>query len=82
VDSRLTEWKTASPCPDSHVDEMTFRNKQVFVFSPGTCGADMFTEVYGSDGKLLGNLGGITGKTTIEGEDFDKATQVRRVWSR
>jgi len=68
------------PCKDAHVDEFEFQGKIVYAFIPGTCGADMGTDVYDALGNKLGMLGGITGKTSINGEDFDKAILKKTVW--
>lgn len=60
--------------------EYLFQSKLVYVFNPGTCGADMTSEVKDSDCKTLGHLGGIAGNSTINGEDFSKAQYKRTVW--
>ena len=69
-------------CNDAHVDEYKFQDKLVYVFEQGTCGADMTSTVENSDGKALGSLGGITGNTMINGENFSTATFIRTVWNK
>lgn len=67
---------------DAHVDEYEFQDDTVYVFEPGSCGADMPAYVYNEDGIELGFLGGIMGNQTINGESFDNATFIRTVWER
>ncbi|HBH83791.1 MAG: hypothetical protein A2X05_08145 [Bacteroidetes bacterium GWE2_41_25] len=55
--------------------------KNVYVFSDGSCGADLGAAVYSEDCYSLGFLGGITGNTIIQGVKFyDKADFVKRIW--
>ncbi len=62
------------------VKEYQFQGKNVFVFDKGQCGADMTSNVLDANCQPIGMLGGIMGNTTINGEDFSKATLVRVVW--
>ena len=64
----------------ANVKEYIFHEKTVYVFDPGTCGADMTSEVIDKGCTTIGYLGGFTGNTQIEGENFDKASYVRTVW--
>ena len=69
---------------DKHpnVKEYTFQGKQVFVFDPGKCGADMTSEVMDKECKNLGYLGGFAGNVKINGEDFSNAVFVKTIWER
>jgi hypothetical protein len=62
------------------VKEYLFQNRKVYVFDHGTCGADMTSEVADERCNTLGYLGGITGNTQINGEEFSHATLVRTIW--
>ena|SRR5690349_18129301 len=67
-------------CDDQKVEQYQFQGKYVFVFGPGTCGADMQSDVYDENCNLLGSLGGITGNMSINGADFSSAVFVSLVW--
>jgi hypothetical protein len=69
-------------CADAHVDEMEFRKKKVYVFNPGTCGADMTSAVKDSKCRQLGDIGGITGNRKISGMDFGEAKLIRTIWKK
>lgn len=53
----------------------------VYVYDPGTCGADQTSEVTNTKCETLGYLGGITGNNKINGEDFSSATFKKTVWA-
>lgn len=76
----INQFSSAPPCKDAHVDEFEFQGKLVYALVPGTCGADMGTDIFAADGTKLGMLGGFSGKTSINGEDFDKAIFKRTLW--
>lgn len=63
-----------------NVSEYEFQGKLVYVFDPGRCGADMQSYVYDEQCNHLGSLGGISGGTKINGEDFSSAVFKRNVW--
>jgi hypothetical protein len=68
-------------CSDAEVNEYRFQGSIVYVFDPGiNCGADLASEVTNSDGETLGYLGGFSGNTTINGDNFDTAVFLRQVW--
>lgn len=69
-------------CSDAKVHEYTFQNRTVYVFASGTCGADLTSEVMDSDCNTLGYLGGLTGNTKINGEDFSHAAYQNTVWEK
>ena len=64
------------------VKEYTFQGKEVFVFGQDGCGADMTSEVFDSNCKSLGLLGGFIGNVRINGEDFSNAQLVKTIWER
>ncbi len=81
IDQKLVEFDFGGACPTgAKIDEFAFRGKTVFVFDPGTCGADLSSEVVDQNCNTLGYLGGFTGNTIIEGEDFSSAQFVRNHW--
>lgn len=82
VESKISEYRLSTTCGDAKVDEYTFQGKTVYAFGPGTCGADMTTEVMNADCATLGHLGGIAGNTKINGEEFSTAKFVRTVWEK
>lgn len=63
------------------VKQYLFQEQYVYVFGPGTCGADMQAPVYSEDCELLGNLGGFVGNLMINGIRFDQnATYIKTIW--
>ncbi len=62
------------------VNKYSFQDRIVFVFDPGTCGADMAADVYDSECNYLGFLGGIAGNSEINGEEFSIAVFKGVVW--
>ena len=81
LSGKINDWKEKYCESGKSVKEYTFQNKSVYVFTPGTCGADMQTIVLDASCKELGALGGILGNTKINGEDFSTATYVKTIWS-
>jgi len=79
---RITTFDKEQSCEDIRVDEYLFQSKPVYLFEPGTCGADFTTEVIDTDCNTLGHLHGIAGNAMINGENFSSATYVRNVWHR
>src|SRR5687767_11145398 len=71
---QIQSFNQTSYCDDAHVDEYTFQGRTTYVFDAGTCGADMASAVLTTDCKTLGHLGGFSGNTEINGEDFSNAT--------
>lgn len=69
-------------CNDASVNEYSFQDVTVYVFDPGTCGADMSGEVMDENCNLLGTLGGISGNNIINGENFSSAIFNRSVWTK
>lgn len=65
-----------------NVKKYIFQNKTVNVFDPGNCGADMISEVIDSECNSRGLSGGISGNTTINEEDFSKASFQNITWEK
>ncbi len=82
VEKKIEEYKQTSHCDDASVSEYWFQNKTVFTFEPGTCGADMPTGVIDANCNHLGGLGGLSGNSKINGENFSSAQFVRIVWQK
>lgn len=82
LEAEIREYNLSATCSNAKVDEYTFQGKTVYAFAPGTCGADMTTEVMSSDCATLGHLGGIAGNTKINNEEFSTAKFVKTVWKK
>lgn len=83
IDHKVNEFKNTISCNvGSNVKQYEFQTKLVYVFDPGTCGADMTSEVLDENCNTLGFLGGIAGNTKINGEEFDHAKFKRIIWIR
>ncbi len=63
------------------VGKYLFQGNYVYVFSPGTCGADMGAAVYNENCEEIGFLGGIAGNRIINNVDFYQvAVFQKKVW--
>jgi hypothetical protein len=84
VIERIETFDENSSCSDGvKVDLYTYQSADVYVFEPGTCGADMTSEVIDADCNTLGYLGGITGNQQIQGSNFyDNAVFKETVWEK
>ncbi|MES3017497.1 MAG: hypothetical protein V4721_06960 [Bacteroidota bacterium] len=82
VETKISEYNLSSACSDAKVDQYTFQGKTVYAFVPGTCGADMTTEVMNADCTTMGYLGGIAGNTKINGTEFSTAKFVKLIWKK
>jgi hypothetical protein len=80
IENKVVSFNKTSDCDNAYVTEHIFQGKTVYVFSPGTCGADLTSEVVDSECNTLGYLGGISGNTKINGEKFSNAIFVRTIW--
>jgi len=79
---KIISFEKDALCSDPSVDEYEFQSKTVYVFSPGSCGADLGASVYDSNCNNLGGLGGLRGNTQIEGQDFSTATFIKTIWEK
>ena len=81
INSKVNEFKLTISCNiGANVKRYEFQAKRVYVFDPGTCGADMTSEVFDENCNSIGFLGGITGNTKINGEDFNSAKYTSTIW--
>jgi len=81
IENLIKDFDKNQSCEDGvNVKRYIFQNKTVYVFDPGTCGADMTSEVIDSDCNTLGYLGGISGNQIINGEDFANAKFKSTTW--
>jgi hypothetical protein len=82
VEDHIRNFNKNAVCDDATVKEYTFQGIDVYVYDPGTCGADMSSAVTDSGCNTLGYLGGFTGNTKINGEEFSNAVFVRTIWEK
>ena len=65
----------------AHIDEFKFQEELVYVFDHGLePNPDEGAAVYDSNCETIGYLGGFSGNTEINGEDFSNAVYTRTVW--
>ena len=79
---KIETLKKNSICNDPSVKEYNFQMKVVYVIGQGSCGADISAGVFDNDCNGIGELGGITGNTIINGEEFSNAEFIRLIWKK
>jgi hypothetical protein len=63
------------------VTEWLFQGDYVYMFDPGTRGADFSSAILNQDCEHIGSLGGNTGAFTINGVNFyQNATKIKTIW--
>lgn len=83
VKNKIKNFDKDQECEDGvNVKKYAFQGETVYVFNPGNCGADQVEEAIDSECNSLGNLGGISGNTEINGEDFSNAIFKSTVWEK
>ena len=83
VENLIKDFDKEQSCDQGvKVEKYSFLGKMVYVFNPGTCGADMTSRVVDSECNNLGLLGGVSGNIEINGENFSNATFKSIVWER
>lgn len=83
IEKLINIFDTEQSCDNGvNVKKYTFQGKTVYVFDPGTCGADMTSEVIDFDCNSIGFLGGISGNIEINGENFSNAIFESTVWEK
>ncbi len=82
IQVKINDFSVESCEVGANVKEYIFQGKTVFVFDPGTCGADMTSEVSDFECITLGYLGGITGNTHINEESFANAVFIQTIWKK
>ncbi len=78
----INDFEKHASCSESKVDEFDFNGKKVYLFNNSFCCCDYASDVYDSECKLLGFIGGIAGNSIIEGEDFTSAKYVKTIWKK
>ncbi len=63
------------------VKEYQYQDQTLYVFDPGTCGMDLASEVVDKSCVSMGFLNGISGNTTINGDNFSKAIYMKTIWN-
>jgi hypothetical protein len=83
IENLIVNFDKEQTCEEGvNVKKYTFQEKIVYVFNPGECGADMTSEVFDSECNSLGLLGGLSGNTEINGEEFSTSIYVSTVWEK
>lgn len=80
INRDIDSFDKAQSCSTACVNKYTYQGKNVYVFDPGTCGADMCSEVKDENCNSMGQLGGLSGNTKINGGDFSTATFKKEIW--
>ena len=80
LQSQIDSFKKSACSTGATAKEYTFQNQTVYLLEPGNCGADMTSLVLSNSCALMGYLGGITGASVINGEDFSSAIYIQTVW--
>jgi hypothetical protein len=83
IESKIKDFKRSDLSCNSGAEVLRydFQGRQVFVFQPGNCGADMPIKIYDSNCNLLCTLGGFEGRSYCNGELFyTNATNRVLVW--
>ena len=80
IDSKITVFSTEA-CPTGATIKLYyFQSDFVYVFDYGPCGADMAMPVLNNNCDTLGFLGGISGNTMINNQDFASVEFVQTIW--
>lgn len=83
IENLIIDFENSQSCENGvNVKKYTFQGMAVYVFDPGICGFDVTSEVVDSECNSLGYLGGISGNTEINGEDFSNALFESTVWEK
>jgi hypothetical protein len=82
IEDKIVEFNKNSICDDANVKAYDFLNETVYVFEEGSCGADLVSSVYDNKCNKLGDIGGFSGNTSINGTDFSHASYLHTVWEK
>ena len=82
IKEKILDFETQCCDDGANVKEFKFQGEKVYVFDPGTCGADMTSQVFNENCSSLGYLGGITANNEINGEDFSNADFTVTCWEK
>jgi hypothetical protein len=82
IEDKINDFKKTAICDHSaSVALYTFQGKNTYLFSDGSCGADLGATVYSEECLSLGFLGGFSGNTLIQGVNFyNNAKFIKRIW--
>lgn len=82
IRQRIAAYSTGAPCDQgASVKLYHFQGMDVYAFDPGSCGADLNTDIYDAHCNYLGTLGGIAGNMHINGVVFyNVAVYVSTAW--
>ncbi len=82
IQEKIQSFQNQSCNRGAYVYEYIHNGQTVFVFNPGYCQVDVGATVYSANCEVLGQLGGVTGNTLIEGADFTSAVKVSSHWQK
>ena len=82
IDNTILNFQQEAYCSTgSSVKDYLFQGETVFVLEEGNCGADFQHAVLNRNCEIIGCLGGITGNSEINGENFGNAQFVATLWT-
>jgi len=82
IKKKIKDINDKTTCSGTKVDEYTFQGNTVYAFENGFCGGERTTLIFDSDCKVIGNMGGLTGNTQVNGESFSNATFIKTIWEK
>ena len=80
IQDKISTFSTQACPTGAHIKSYYFQSNTVYVFDFGPCGADMAMPVLNNNCDTLGYLGGITGNTMINNQEFSTAEYISLVW--
>jgi hypothetical protein len=82
IEDKIVAFNKNSICDDANVKAYEFLGETVYVFEEGSCGADLMSSVYDANCQKLGDIGGFSGNTSVNGVDFSHASYLHTVWEK
>lgn len=82
MEQKIATFSKQAVCSNATVKLYRFQNEAVYVFDPGSCGADLLSEVANNRCQSIGFLGGIAGNTQINGVEFSTAVYIKTIWQK
>lgn len=81
INQHIRDFEKNQACDTkAHVKKYLFQEQEVYVFFPGYCIADATSNVYDENCNVIGTLGGLTGNTMVNGQDFSNAKYLEKIW--
>jgi hypothetical protein len=80
IQDKIATFSTEACPTGATIKSYYFQSDFVYVFDYGPCGADMALPVLNNNCDTLGFLGGISGNTMINNQEFSTAEYVSLVW--